>query len=114
VFDPEPAKKSAGKRVHLYLAMMLAKHDLTIGVSNRIGMSERDQWVFFILAPELAPFGLVEKSNLSNGVQRFQWSTSGLAFLAEMEVEFVTFEKKVAPPKKPIARSSRKRRSRRT
>jgi len=74
------------KRKHISLleGFVAFAEDLAVGISNMMGMSSIDQFVFYEIAPMLAIYGLVEKKSVNKaGIQRFQTSPAGNRFLAK-------------------------------
>lgn len=78
------------KEAPLFNVFMAAADDFAVGVSNYVGMTDRQKAEFFTVAPRLFMYGLVEKQKVTgtSGVQRFQLSALGTRYLARARPEF--------------------------
>jgi len=76
------------RKVNLHLLFTVTADRFSIGIDNRMGMSNLDNVLFFKLAPKLMEFGLIEKTKLTGSTaQRVQTSKDGLRYLKFAELE---------------------------
>jgi hypothetical protein len=68
---------------NLYNILLASSDTLAVGIHNLGEMSEFNKFVFFKVAPKLAPYGLVEKVKLARNAQRYQLSNKGHLFIAK-------------------------------
>jgi len=122
-----PAKVTGGaeeKTLSLLTLFFAAKETFVNGITNKMGMSEADQFFYFNLSPKLQVHGLMENEKVP-GVQyrRYAITKLGSEFLAHLERRSVLKKKSAkpndfqaaaqAPNVEPTKAKSRARRRRR-
>jgi len=93
-------KKYDGQTISLYKIFRTYEAEFAVGISNNMGMSKIDKFLFFDIGPLLMKFGLVEKVKLAGSqAQRVQTAKLGLKFL-RLAVLRVNEESKKKEPNK--------------
>jgi hypothetical protein len=105
-----PAKyheAAKSKKLDLFSLLYNLKEYLITGVTNEIGMSEENKFMYFTVAPKLQIHGLVENEKVPGvAYRRTAISQKGLAFLAEFERHHLkSTHKKTQAVSEPTERS---------
>ncbi|VVM88686.1 hypothetical protein PS676_02659 [Pseudomonas fluorescens] len=82
----ELAEADSDVEISLLHALDVAKDDLVIGITNKVGMSDYERFVFFNICPKLQVHGLVDNEKVAGVQYRRSFVTPlGLRFLAYVE-----------------------------
>lgn len=82
------SKKYGGTKLPLVYLVDICSQDLTVGVSNAVGNSEKEIWCFYQIARELIVYGIVEHAPVPLSVkwEKLRTSNLGNQFLAKLKV----------------------------
>lgn len=80
------ANQDEDVEITLLRAFDVAQEDLVVGITNKVGMSDYHQFIFFNISPKLQIHGLVDNEKVSGVQYRRTYVTPlGLSFLAYLE-----------------------------
>ncbi|MFD7523859.1 DUF4062 domain-containing protein [Paenibacillus chitinolyticus] len=80
---------SEEQKLSLLDVFIASNTEFSLGITNSVKMSNLNKFLYFKVAPELLPFGLLEKIKIAGVMyERIQTSKVGLKFMAKLNLKY--------------------------